>query len=411
VRFNKSFLLIILETFINIRMSKKVIALMSGTSVDGIDAALVDISEAENNLEVELLDFISLPYEREFKNKILKAADYKKSRVKEIAELNIEIGEKSLKTVFKLIEKSGYSAVDIDLIASHGQTIYHNLEERPVTLQIGAAPFIAEGSGITTVYNFRMRDLAAGGEGAPLVPYVDYLLYQDQNKNRVLQNIGGISNYTYLPAGAAVSEVRGSDNGPGNMMIDYAVKILTDYQKDFDQDGEMAARGQCSQKLLDYLMEHPFIKKEVPKSSGRIDFGEEYTRKIIARAKKSELSDNDILATITEFTARAIVDSYQRFLNSEINEIIISGGGSYNNYLMQKIREYALREISAAVKVITLEDLGQSSEAKEAIAFAVLGYQTMKGRSNNLPAATGAKRKVVLGDLVPGNDFYDYLNW
>lgn len=392
-------------------MSKKVIALMSGTSVDGIDAAVVDISEKQNNLEVELLDFITLSYDRDFKNQILKAADYKKSRVKEIAELNIEIAQKSLEAVFKLIEKANFSTSDIDLIASHGQTIYHNLKNRPVTLQIGAAPFIAEGSGITTVYNFRMRDLAAGGEGAPLVPYVDYLLYQDQNKNRVLQNIGGISNYTYLPAGAALNEISGSDNGPGNMMIDYAVKILTDYQKDYDQDGKMAAQGQCSQNLLDYLMKHSFIKKEAPKSSGRIDFGEEYTKKIISRAKKSGLNDNDILATITEFTARAIVDSYKRFLNSEIDEIIISGGGSCNNYLMQKIREYAVREISPAVEVLTLEDLGQSSEAKEAVAFAVLGYQTMKGRNNNLPAATGAKRNVVLGDIVPGNDFYGYLNW
>lgn len=400
-----------MELLLISEMSKKVIALMSGTSVDGIDAALVNISEKNRELAVELLEFISLAYAKEFKNKILKAADYKKSRVKEIAELNIEIAEKSLQAVYKLIKKSNLSAVDIDLIASHGQTIYHNLKERPVTLQIGAAPFIAEGSGITTVYNFRMRDLAAGGEGAPLVPYVDYLLYQDQNKNRVLQNIGGISNYTYLPAGSEITKVSGSDNGPGNMMIDYAVKKITDYQKDYDQDGKMAAQGSCSQKLLNYLMEHPFIKKEVPKSSGRIDFGEKFTKKIISKAEKIGLSDYDLLATITEFTAMAIIDSYQRFLNSEIDEIIISGGGSYNNYLMQKIREYAGREISPKVKVLTLEDLGQSSEAKEAVAFAVLGYQTMKGRTNNLPAATGAKRNVVLGDLVPGSDFYDYLDW
>jgi anhydro-N-acetylmuramic acid kinase len=411
VKINKSILLIIVELLLISEMSKKVIALMSGTSVDGIDAALVNISEKNKELEVELLEFISLAYTKEFKKKILKAADYQKSRVKEIAELNIEIAEKSLQAVYKLIKKCNSAVVDIDLIASHGQTIYHNLKERPVTLQIGAAPFIAEGSGITTVYNFRMRDLAAGGEGAPLVPYVDYLLYQDQNKNRVLQNIGGISNYTYLPAGSDFTEVSGSDNGPGNMMIDYAVKILTDYQKDYDQDGKMAAQGRCSQKLLNYLMEHPFIKKEVPKSSGRIDFGEEFTKKIISKAEKLGLSDYDLLATITEFTARAIIDSYQRFLKAEIDEIIISGGGSYNNYLMQKIREYAGRVISPKVKVLTLEDLDQSSEAKEAVAFAVLGYQTMKGRTNNLPAATGAKRKVVLGDIVPGSDFYDYLDW
>ncbi len=394
-------------------MSKNVIGLMSGTSVDGIDAALVKVADKENKIEVELIDFVSIPYAKEFKKKIFKAADKKNSRVKDIAELNIEIAKKSNDVIFKLLKSAGYSRNDIDLIASHGQTIYHNVEQDDCkyTFQIGAGAFIAEESSITTVYNFRMRDLAAGGEGAPLVPYVDHLLYTSDSKNRVLQNIGGISNYTYLPADASLEEVEGSDNGPGNMLIDYAVKLLTDNKFDYDQDGKMAAQGDISSSLLAEMMEHSFIKKDVPKSSGRKDFGEDYAKKIIKIGKKMNLSSSDIIATITAFTARALVDSYQRFLDSEVDEIIISGGGSKNDFLMKKITDYTAEEISKEVKVLTLEDLNQNSEAKEAIAFAVLGYQTLKGRKNNIPAATGARKRVILGDIVPGDNFFDYLSW
>ncbi|MFW6267303.1 MAG: anhydro-N-acetylmuramic acid kinase [Halanaerobium sp.] len=394
-------------------MSKNVIGLMSGTSVDGIDAALVNIDEFDSQLTVEIIDFISLPYTKNFKEKIFKAADLNQSRVQDIAELNIRLADKFVEAVFELLKKSGYSIGNIDLIASHGQTICHNVEDKNniYTLQIGAGAVIAQKSGVTTVCNFRMRDLAAGGEGAPLIPYVDHLLYTSPDKNRVLQNIGGIANFTYLPAGADFDEIRGSDNGPGNMLIDYTVKILTDNKFDYDHDGQLAARGNIDQKLLNYMLKHPFIKREIPKSSGRRDFGETYAREIIKKAQKNNLKKEDIIATVTTFTAAAIVDSYQRFLDSKIDEIIVSGGGSYNKFLLQKIRELCQKKISAQVKVLTLEDIDQSSEAKEAAAFAVLGYQTLKGRKNNVPAATGAGEAVIMGDLIPADDFFDYLNW
>jgi len=394
-------------------MSKNVIGLMSGTSVDGIDAALVNIEEQNDGLSVKIVDFISLPYQKIFKEKIFKAADLEKSRLQDIAELNIELADKFVEAVFELLKDSSYSVRDIDLIASHGQTIYHNVETQAkiATLQIGAGAVIAQKTSITTICNFRMRDLAAGGEGAPLIPYVDHLLYTSPNKNRVLQNIGGIANFTYLPAAADFKEIKGSDNGPGNMLIDYAVKILTENQFDYDKDGQMAAQGKIDKELLNFMLDHPFIKRDIPKSSGRRDFGESYARKIIKLARQKNLVANDIIATITAFTAEAVVNSYQRFLGSQIDEIIISGGGSYNNFLLDKIRELSQQKIAAEIQVLTLEDIDQSSEAKEAAAFAVLGYQTLKGRKNNVPAATGAKEAVVLGDIIPGDDFFDHLSW
>ncbi len=393
-------------------MSKKVIGLMSGTSLDGIDVALVDLEE-EGGLSIKLEDFLSFSYEKEIRQQILKTTDKVKSNVENVSEINIKIAELFSDAVFEILKKSNYTPAEIDLIASHGQTIYHNVEDKDniCTLQVGSGSFIAERTGITTVYNFRMRDLAAGGEGAPLVPYVDYLLYKSKEKNRVLQNIGGIANYTYLEADCDLDDVIGSDNGPGNMIIDFAVDILTRGKMSFDKDGKMAQKGKVSVELLNKMMTHPFIKREAPKSTGRKDFGKEYTKKIIKEGKKLNLTNNDIIATITDFTALTIIDSYQRFLTEDIEEIIIGGGGSYNPELLRKIKIYTEEKLSKNIEVLTQEELGYSSDAKEAIAFAILGYQTMKGKNNNVPGATGAKNNVVLGEIVPGNNFYKLLNW
>lgn len=394
-------------------MAKKVIGLMSGTSLDGIDAALVNISENKGKISVELEEFLSLDYDKELKAKILKGVNKEKSNLKIISELNIDLAHRFSKAANKLIYKTDLDNSDIDLIGSHGQTVFHNVSDKKniSTLQITSGSYIAEKTGITTVFNFRMRDLAVGGEGAPLVPYTDYLLYKDKKKNRILQNIGGISNYSYLPADCKLNEVRGSDNGPGNMIIDNAVNILTKNKLSFDKDGKMAKKGKISQKLLDKMMVHPFIKKKVPKSSGRVDFGQAYAKKIIAKGKEMELSDYDIIATITAFTALAIVDSYQRFVGEKIDEVIVGGGGSYNPQLMKVINYYLAKKYEKKIDLLTQEDLGYNSEAKEAIAFAILAYESMKGRSNNLPKATGAKKRVVLGEIAPGNNFYKYLNF
>lgn len=394
-------------------MTKKIIGLMSGTSLDGIDAVLVNISTAKKGLNIELIDFLSVDYKKGFRQKILEATDLDKSDVKDVAQLNIKLAEKFSDAVLSLLKKNNLTPDDVDLISSHGQTIYHNVEgeEGISTLQVGSASFIAEKTGITTVYNFRMRDLAAGGEGAPLVPYTDYLLYSSKNKNRILQNIGGIANYSYLSAEGEIDDVIGSDTGPGNMIIDNAVNILTNGKMDYDKDGEMAKKGKVSQKLLDEMMSHPFILRKPPKSTGRVDFGKKYVEKIIKNAQKMNLSINDIIATITSFTAMAIIGSYKKYLPNNIDEIIIGGGGSYNPYLLNKIKEYKNKMLKEDINVLRQEDLGYSSEAKEAMAFAILGYQTMKGKNNNVPGATGAQKQVVLGEIVPGDDFYQFLDW
>ncbi len=395
-------------------MQKKryVIGLMSGTSLDGMDAAIVEISE-EDKLEINLVDFISQPYTKTEKERLLELVNEKTGRVNQVCRLNVRLAEKFAELVFALLEKAGMEAAEVDLIGSHGQTIYHEVNDRahPASLQIGSGAIIAERTGITTVANFRMRDIAAGGEGAPLVPYVDYLIYSQPDKNRVLQNIGGIGNFTYLPAGGELADTRGSDSGPGNMLIDAVVEKITSGKKSFDEDGKMAAAGQINQELLAELKEHPFFELPFPKSTGREVFGKEYLAQIMQLANKYNLEKNDLVKTVTALTAWSIIDSYQRAINGPIDEIIIGGGGSYNLELVKLIKDYCQANLSEQITVLTQEEIGFSSEAKEAVAFAVLAYQTMQGRANNVPGATGASYPVVLGDIIPGQDFYQYLNW
>jgi len=396
------------------RMSHKFVAgLMSGTSLDGIDSVLVKIEE-EYCLKVELVEFITLKYSQEVYEEILLCCDEKLGTVDRICRLNFKLGELFAKAVLKVAKTAGISLSEIDLIGSHGQTVYHDVREKNFisTLQIGAGGVIAERTGITTVSNFRVRDVAAGGEGAPLVPYVDYLLYASLEHNRVLQNIGGIANYTYLPAKANFTEIEGTDTGPGNMLLDGIVSILSNGRLKYDQDGKWAKEGKVSEEFLEELMKHPFICQKAPKTTGREVFGLSYAREIICQGQKIGLSAANILATATAFAAYSIVDSYRKFIKGKIDQIIISGGGSFNLTLLEMIKNYCNKLLTDGhINILTQEELGFSSEAKEAIAFAVLAYQTMKGITNNVPQITKAKKQVVLGDITPGRNFYNYLKW
>lgn len=392
---------------------KFVVGLMSGTSLDGIDVALVKIKE---NLrpKVELIEFIGLGYPQKIREEILTCCDEKSGTVDKICRLNFKLGELWAEAVLQVAKKARIRLSDIDLIGSHGQTIYHDVKEKNFisTLQIGLGGVIAERTGITTVSNFRIRDIAAGGEGAPLVPYVDYMLYSDSKYSRILQNIGGIANYTYLPAKADFSQIKGTDTGPGNMLLDGIVSILSNGRLNHDQDGKWAKEGKVSEEFLEKLMKHPFIQQKAPKTTGREVFGLSYTREIISQGQKLGLSAADILATTTAFTAYSIVDSYRRFIKGKIDQIIIGGGGSFNLTLLKMIKNYCNKLlINRHINILTQEELGFSSEAKEAIAFAVLAYQTMKGIANNVPQVTKAKEQVILGDMTPGRNFYDYLKW
>ncbi len=381
---------------------KLVIGLMSGTSVDGIDAALVRIHGSGLGIKVETVGFATYPFPPTIRQRIFELFNPGTGGVDKVCEMNFVVGEAFADAALKIAGACGVRMEDVDLIGSHGQTAYHIPKvgrEGPwagrSTLQIGEPAVIAERTGVTTVADFRTRDIAAGGQGAPLVPYVDYLLFTHPEISRAVQNIGGIGNVTYLPPNAGALMVTAFDTGPGNMLIDGAMTVLTSGQMSFDKDGLWASRGKVEPSMLAELMGHPFIHLDPPKTTGREDFGLQFCRPLLEKWRNG-LSDYDVITTVTAFTAESISFAYRRFLGP-VDEVILGGGGSNNPVLVQMIRERL-----PGVRLLRHEDLGISSDAKEAIAFAILASEAMYGNTTNLPGATGAKRQVVLGKILPG---------
>jgi anhydro-N-acetylmuramic acid kinase len=371
---------------------------MSGTSADGVDVAIIDYGK--NDLKV--VAFATFPYSAEMRNSILKLFNPATARIEDICHLNFAIGEVFADAVIRLCKKSRIPLSSIDLIGSHGQTIWHNPKGTKFsrqllrsTLQIGEPCVIAQRTGITTVADFRTADIAAGGQGAPLVPFVDHILFSDKRKNRVVQNIGGIANLTWLPAGGAVSDIIAFDTGPGNMMIDCLVSILSGGKYYFDKDGRIAAAGKVNELLLHDLMKHKFLKKRPPKTTGREEFGMQFAAEFYDHVKTS-CRPIDSIATATAFTTKSIAEAYKRFLPNTVDEVILCGGGSRNPTLVEMLKKYA-----KPAKVIVMDDLGISADAKEAISFAILAAYTIKGIPNNASSATGAKKAVVLGKIIP----------
>ncbi|MBS4195998.1 anhydro-N-acetylmuramic acid kinase AnmK [Lederbergia citri] len=378
-------------------MEKLAVGLMSGTSVDGIDAALVRLRGFGLNTKVDLLEFTTLPFAADVAREILQCMDVKDSNSALVCSLNFKLGYLFADAVKAVCKKSNVSLRDIDFIASHGQTIYHIPKQDgslvKSTLQIGEPAIIAYEIGTTVMSNFRSMDMAAGGEGAPLVPYADYLLYRSNSKGRALQNIGGIGNVTVIPKQATLDDIVAFDTGPGNMVIDELCKILKG--EPFDQDGIWASKGNVHKDIAQSWLNIDFFKMTPPKSTGRELFGSQFTKQILQTY--GHLPTDDLIATATYFTALSITDSYKQFIfpKTEVDEMIVGGGGGYNKTLLQMIRE-----IMPNITVLTQEDIGFSSEAKEAIAFAILGNETMNGESANVPKATGAKRAVILGSIT-----------
>jgi anhydro-N-acetylmuramic acid kinase len=379
----------------------RVAGLMSGTSADGVDVAIVDIGRGG----VSVLAFDTFSYPRTLRQRILAVCDPQTARLDEICHLNFVVGEVFSQALIRLTESSSIPLSSIDLIGSHGQTIYHDptgsrFGGRLVrsTLQIGEPSVIAERTGITTVADFRPRDIAAGGEGAPLVPYADFFLFSDKHRNRVLQNIGGIANVTFLPAGGDMSKVIAFDTGPGNMIIDRITHVITAGKSSFDRAGKLAARGKVNLQLLGELMDHRFLRRRPPKSTGREEFGLAFSTDLYRRARARQIAPLDILATVTAFTAKSIASAYRRFLPSTVDEVILCGGGAWNCTLVSMLRS----ELHPA-NLMTTDDFGISIDAKEAVSFAILAYQTMQGRANNVPSATGAGKSVVLGKIIPAS--------
>ncbi|MCP2241019.1 anhydro-N-acetylmuramic acid kinase [Thermoanaerobacterium thermosaccharolyticum] len=380
-----------------------VIGLMSGTSVDGIDAALVKIKGKGFNTNVELIEFENFQYTNNIRNKIFELFNPETGTVDKICHMNFLLGELFANAALKIIKKAGLSSTEIDLIGSHGQTVYHIPEaiidsgySIKSTLQIGEPAVIAERTGIVTVADFRVRDVAAGGQGAPLVPYTEYLLFREKDKTIVLQNIGGIANVTVLPDGCELEDVIAFDNGPGNMIIDEVVKRLTDGKIKYDDGGIISRKGKVNEALLEELLEDEYFKKEPPKTTGREYFGIHYVDELLKKAKKYRLDMYDLIATATALTAKSIAISYKEFIIPKygLDRVIIGGGGSYNRTLVKMINEYL-----DGIEVLTQEDIGLNSDAKEAIAFAILANEAVNGICNNVPKATGASHPVVMGKI------------
>ncbi|HDR7642010.1 MULTISPECIES: anhydro-N-acetylmuramic acid kinase AnmK [Bacillus] len=373
--------------------------IMSGTSLDGIDVALVHIEGSGVESKVKLIHFITVPFCNDMKNEIQQALSIENSNVQLICSLNFKLGLCFANAVREVCKEANFPLGQLNLIGSHGQTIYHQPKHDgnmiPSTLQIGEPAVIAYETNTTVISNFRTMDIAAGGQGAPLVPYSEIILYRHPTKNRLLQNIGGIGNVTIIPSHLSDKNVIAFDTGSGNMVIDGMCQRL--FQLSYDQNGKIAKQGVVVDEILTYCMNHPFLKMNPPKSTGREQFGEEFVSELLKRYERH--SKENIVTTVTMFTARSIVHQYKEFILPyyEIDEVILGGGGSYNDTLVEMIR-YGLKDEKCAIFI--QEDIGYSSEAKEAIAFAILANETYHRNPSNVPSATGAKQSVVLGNIT-----------
>ena len=375
------------------------LGIMSGTSADGIDVALVRVEGRKAALE----NFAAFPFPAGVQKAILQMGEGRSVTTGEISQLNFLLGEIFARAALAACKKFRVAPTEIDVIGSHGQTVFHqgvpslfNGEQVASTLQIGEPAVIAARTGITTVGDFRPADMAAGGQGAPLVPFVDFLLYRNPYVGRIALNIGGIANLTAIPAGATLENVFAFDTGPGNMAIDALVRHYTQGQRAFDHNADMASKGELLPGLLDTLLRDEYFSKHPPKTAGREQYGEKYVRSLLSTREARKSKPEDVVRTVTILTALSILDAFHRFIwpRAKIGELIVSGGGAHNPLLMAQL-------VSGldGVRVREAGELGLPGDAKEAFAFAVLACETVRRRPANVPGATGAKRAAVLGKV------------
>ena len=380
-----------------------VLGLMSGTSADGVEAALVHISGAPPKLKSKLLGHASLPIPNPIRATILRVAEGTSVPTAEISQLNFRLGQLFADAAIAACKKLNVSVKSLDLIASHGQTIFH--QGKPIrflgaatssTLQIGEPSIIAARTGVTTIGDFRPADMAAGGQGAPLVPFADYLLYRHEKFGRVSLNLGGIANVTVIPARAKPQDVFAFDTGPANILIDALVSRFTKGRNRFDAGARIASRGDCLVPLLERLLADPYLRLKPPKSTGREYFGRAFVEKILREGRKLRARPEDLIRTATIFTALSVVDALNRFVlpKTRIAQLIVSGGGARNPLLMGQL-EAAL----SPIELLTCEKFRVPEQSKEAYAFALLAYETFHHRPSNLPSATGAHRPAILGKI------------
>jgi anhydro-N-acetylmuramic acid kinase len=403
-----------------------VLGLMSGTSADGIDISLAEISGAPPHLKTKLLAHTSAKFPPAVRTEILRVAEQRPISAGELSQLNFRLGEIFADAALTACKQFRISPKKISLIGSHGQTIFH--QGAPVkylgaptasTLQIGEGSIIAARTGITTVSDFRTADIALAGQGAPLVPYADYLLYAHKSLGRVSLNLGGIANITVLPANAPPEKIFAFDTGPANILIDALVSHFTHGRQQFDRNALLARRGQINERLIRHLMNDPYLKLAPPKSTGREYFGATYVNNLLTFARTHKIRHADILYSVTYFTAASIVDALRHFVlpKHKISQLIVSGGGAKNPLLMIVLRLlFTIDDLNTTsvdsnhlagrtpfkferIEIVPSNRFGVPTDAKESFAFAVLAYETFHQRPSNLPSATGARGPAILGKI------------
>ncbi len=387
--------------------SRLAVGLMSGTSLDGVDAALVRIVRSGQDCSVQLKHFITNPYPEEVRQALLRVASGRPVAAGFISHLGVLLGGLYAEAVKEVCRVARVPLDRLDLIGSHGQTIFHQSDPgdfcgRQVasTLQIGEAAALVEETGVTTVSDFRPGDMAAGGTGAPLIPLVDFLLFRDPQRGRVLLNLGGIANLTLLPAACGIDEIRAFDSGPGNMVIDALVRRLDADSPGFDAGGRLALAGRPIPALLESLLSDPYFRRTPPKSAGREQFGEAFVERMLAAMPSSGAAD--LVCTASELTARTVSDAVLSYIETSHRweRMLVSGGGVHNAYLMRR-----LQELLPNLTVAPTDSLGIPADAKEAIGFAVLANETLELAAGNVPSATGARHPALLGKVTYGRNY------
>jgi anhydro-N-acetylmuramic acid kinase len=380
-----------------------VLGMMSGTSADGIDVALARISGAPPNLDAKLLGHSSSKFPSAVRLEILRVAEQQPISAGDLSQLNFRLGELFAAAALAACRKFKVSPKSIALIGSHGQTIFHQGRAVPYfglptasTLQIGEPSVIAGRTGITTVGDFRPADIALGGQGAPLVPYADYLLYRHEKLGRVSLNLGGIANITVLPAAAKPSQVFAFDTGPANMLIDALVAHFSRGHQRFDENARLASLGRSIPALLNELIKDPYLRLSPPKSTGREYYGQAYVRKLLALGRRHRAKPNDLIHAATLFTALSVVVALNRYVlpKTKIQQLIVSGGGAHNPLILGQLAALLPR-----IEIVVSSHFGIPEDAKEALAFALLAYETFHRRPSNLPSATGARGPAILGNI------------
>jgi anhydro-N-acetylmuramic acid kinase len=380
-----------------------VLGIMSGTSADGIDVALAKISGAPPRLKSKLLAHTAFPLPVAVRTEILRVAEQASVTAGDLGQLNFRLGQVFADAARDACRKFRVDIKKIALIGSHGQTVFH--QGRPskylghstaATLQIGEASIIAAQTAVTTVADFRPADIAAGGQGAPLVAFADYLLYRHETLGRVSLNLGGIANVTVIPAHAKPHQVLAFDTGPANMLIDALVRHFTKGHERFDKNAGLAAQGRGIPRLLDELLRDPYLKLSPPKSTGREYYGAAYLKKILALGRGYRAKPNDLIRAATIFTSLSIVDALHRFVlpKHKIQQLVVSGGGAKNPLILAQ-----LAAALPAIEILPSSQFGVPEDAKEAYAFALLAYETFHQRASNIPSATGARRSAILGKI------------